>query len=83
MTLDKRLRWRSRRGMREMDLMLERFLRAAGETLDEDARRDLERLLERPDQELLDWLTGRKPAPDGAIAALVGRIRAASALPAP
>lgn len=81
MTLDKRLWWRSRRGMREMDLILERFLRTVGETLDEDARRDLERLLERPDQEILDWLTGRTPAPDGAIATLVGRIRAASSLP--
>ena len=83
MTLDKRLRWRCRRGIREMDLMLDRFLRAAGETLDEEARTSLERLLERPDREILDWLTGRTPAPDAASAALVGRIRAASALPPP
>ena len=81
MTLDKRLRWRCRRGTREMDLMLDRFLRAAGETLDEAARGDLERLLEWSDQEILSWLTGRTPAPDGAISALVDRIRTASPLP--
>ena len=83
MALDKRIRWRCRRGMRETDLMLERFLRTAGEALDDDARTSLERLLERPDREILDWLTGRTPAPDAAIAELVGRIRAASPLPPP
>ena len=80
--IDGRLRWRCRRGAREMDLILDRFFTAAGGALDEDTRRGLERLLDRPDQDLLDWITGRSAPPDQGLAALVDRIRAASALPA-
>ena len=80
--IDGRLRWRCRRGAREMDLILDRFLTAAGAALDEDTRQGLERLLDRPDQDLLDWITGRAAPPDAELTALVDRIRAASALPA-
>lgn len=73
-----RLRWRCRRGARETDLMLERFLHAAGETLDEDTEADLERLLEQPDPDILDWLTGRTRPPDDGLATLIGRIRTTS-----
>ena len=80
--IDGRLRWRCRRGARELDLVLDRFLAAAGAALDEDTRQGLERLLDRPDQDLLDWVVaGRSVPPDPGLAALVDRIRAASALP--
>ena len=62
-----------------MDLILERFLSVAGETLDEDARADLERLLDQPDHDILDWIAGRSPAsPDAGMAALLERIRSVS-----
>ena len=77
--LDRRLRWRCRRGVREMDLLLDRFLAAAGGPLDEDTRQALERLLDRPDRDVLDWIARRRPPPDAALAALVDRIRSASA----
>ena len=80
--IDGRLRWRCRRSTREMDLILDRFLTAADGALDEDTRQGLERLLDRPDQDLLDWITGRSAPPDAELAALVDRIRAASSLPA-
>ncbi len=79
MALDRRLRWRCRRGTREMDLMLDRFLGTAGDPLDEDTRRSLERLLDQPDRDILDWIARRCVPPDAALAALVERIRAASA----
>lgn len=81
MTLVRRLRWRCRRGTREMDLILDRFLTAAGDTLDEDEARDLERLLGQSDQDLLDWVARRSAPPDLALAALVDRIRSASSAP--
>ena len=65
--------------MREMDLILERFLDAAGDGLDEDTRQGLERLLDQPDQDILDWIARRAAPPDAALAALVDRIRAAAA----
>ena len=80
MALARRLTWRCRRGTREMDLILDRFLVTAGDTLDEDERRVLERLLDRSDQDLLDWIARRSAPPDGALAALVDRIRSASDL---
>lgn len=79
--IDGRLRWRCRRGARELDLVLDRFLAAAGAALDEDTRQGLERLLDRSDQDLLDWVAGRSAPPDPELAALMDRIRAASALP--
>lgn len=65
-----------------MDLILGRFLTAAGDTLDEDEIRGLERLLDRSDQDLLDWVARRSAPPDAALAALVDRIRSASSAPA-
>ena len=77
MYFDKRLRWRCRRGTREMDLILERFLDVAGPTLDEGDEAGLGRLLEEADQNILDWVTGRAPPPtDPGLAALVQRVRA-------
>ena len=64
-----------------MDLILDRFLAAAGDSLGEDERRVLERLLDQSDQDLLDWIARRSAPPDAALAALVDRIRSASAVP--
>ena len=82
MALVRRLRWRCRRGTREMDLILDRFLTAAGDTLDEDEVRGLERLLDESDRDLLDWVAGRSAPPDAVLAALVDRIRSAASAPA-
>jgi len=71
-----RIRWRCRRGMRELDLLLERFVSSALDELDEPDLRRFEALLDEPDQDILDWLWGaRRPAdPDTArIVAIVKR----------
>ena len=81
MALARRLRWRCRRGTREMDLVLERFLAATGDGLDDDTRQGLERLLDQSDQDILNWIARRAAPPDAALATLVDRIRAASATP--
>ena len=81
MALARRLRWRCRRGTREMDLILERFLAATGDGLDEDTRQGLERLLDQSDRDILDWIARRAAPPDAALAVVVDRIRAASATP--
>ena len=64
-----------------MDLILGRFLTVAGDTLDEDEIRGLERLLDQSDQDLLDWVARRSAPPDAALVALVDRIRSASSAP--
>jgi len=60
--------------MRELDLMLERFLGDHLEQLSERELEALERLLEHADDDILAWLLGRQPAPDAALARLVARI---------
>jgi len=77
----RRLRWRARRGLLENDLLIGRFLDRHGGTLDEAQKQALLKLLELPDNELLDLLLARtEPAPplDGAdVRALLDSLRAA------
>ena len=57
------LRWRCRRGMRELDLLLSRWLDRRWGTADVGRRDAFLRLLEEPDPQLVDWLlNGQRPA---------------------
>src|SRR5690606_39677434 len=63
-----RLRWRCRRGMLELDLLLERFVDRELARLGADEQRALERLLDLPDDELLDYCYRRPRPADPALA---------------
>jgi antitoxin CptB len=56
----RRLRWRSRRGLLENDLLIGRFLDQYGQGLNASDADALARLLELPDTELLDLLLGHR-----------------------
>jgi len=59
-----RIRWRCRRGLLELDLVLERFLATRFDGLDAVQRGRFDELLDEPDNELLDLALGRvEPAP--------------------
>ena len=69
-----RMRWASRRGMLELDLVLAPFVDEVYPTLGKEDRACYQRLMECEDQELFSWFL-RKDAPgDPALAALVDRI---------
>ncbi len=69
-----RARWRCRRGMKELDVLLLRWLERGWPAADAGRRRAFEWLLEQPDPDLADWLIhGARPA-DDAHAALVDDI---------
>lgn len=55
-----RLRWRSRRGLLENDLILTRFLDRNETSMTDDDVDALSRLLELSDNELMDLLLARK-----------------------
>ena len=78
-----RLGWRCRRGTKELDLLLQRWLSSAYSSASAASRALFERLLSLPDPELADYLlAGAQPAePD--LAALVQAIRARPARAAP
>ncbi|MBI2313477.1 MAG: succinate dehydrogenase assembly factor 2 [Betaproteobacteria bacterium] len=54
-----RIRWRCRRGLLELDLVLMRFLDAHYEGLSEADRRALAELLDYPDVDLWHLVSGR------------------------
>ena len=57
-----RIRWRCRRGMLELDLVLKAFTDRHLDTLDGESVAAFSELLERPDPELLDLVMGRAEA---------------------
>ncbi len=76
-----RLRWRSRRGLLENDLILTRFLDAHETELTDEEVDALTRLLDLSDNDLMSLLLGRKEPEDGLdlphVNALLARLRQA------
>lgn len=68
-------RWQCRRGMLELDILLNNFVDIEAATLTSEQKRTFERLLSYPDQTLLDLLMGNTVSSDPQLAALVLRIR--------
>ena len=70
-----RLAWQCRRGMRELDELLNSFLLQGYRSLDEAAQETFARLLEYPDAVLLELLMGRMTPADKDVACIVQKIR--------
>jgi antitoxin CptB len=66
--------WRCRRGMKELDVLLERYARAALPQASAAERGLLARLLERPDPELAGYFLAGEVPVEPEMAALVRRI---------
>lgn len=71
----RRLRWQCRRGMRELDVVLARYLEVQYEKDDVPTRRVFDALLRRQDPQIADWILGREQATDPATAALIARLQ--------
>ncbi|MDH4094389.1 MAG: succinate dehydrogenase assembly factor 2 [Betaproteobacteria bacterium] len=65
-----RLRWKCRRGLLELDLVLQRYL----ERNPQDA--ELSELLDLADNDLWDIVSGRNERYDGRLSGIVARLRA-------
>jgi antitoxin CptB len=70
-----RLAWQCRRGMRELDELLNGYLVQRYRRLDEPAQETFGRLLEYPDDVLLELLMGRMAPADKDVARIVQEIR--------
>jgi antitoxin CptB len=70
-----RLIWACRRGMLELDLILQRFLEEAYPGLNEPDRVRFQALLEAEDQDLFGWLLRRQEPSDKATLRAVTLIR--------
>ena len=68
-------RWQCRRGMLELDLLLNNFVDKKVSELSPDQEKTFELLLSYPDQTLLDLLLANAVTIDPAVASLVAQIR--------
>ena len=70
----RRMRWAARRGMLELDLVLEPFVSARYERLDDADKVVFRRLMECEDQELFAWFMQREEPEDEELAGIVRTI---------
>lgn len=68
------MRWASRRGMLELDLVLEPFVVARYAGLDERDRRRFQQLMTSEDQDLFAWFLGREQPDNEELAAIVNTV---------
>ncbi|MEZ5558344.1 MAG: succinate dehydrogenase assembly factor 2 [Pseudomonadales bacterium] len=73
-----RLKWRSRRGALELELVLAPFVRTRLAGLDASGRRLYARLLEHDDWDIFEWIQGRAVPPDPQLEPLIDQIRSAN-----
>ena len=71
----KRLKWLCRRGMKELDVLLENFLQRHGRELSQGKWPEFEALLDSEDDQLWDWLQYPSSRQAGPYEALLSRIR--------
>jgi antitoxin CptB len=70
-----RLRWQCRRGMLELDVLLDRFLEVGYGLLSDGERAAFSRLLECEDQLIHDWIMGKSEPAEGDLEQVVARLR--------
>lgn len=71
-----RIYWRCRRGMLELDILLNDFLTRDYNNLAEQTKKTFNRLLDYPDNVLLELLLGRTISSDREIQSVIEKIRA-------
>jgi antitoxin CptB len=69
-----RMRWASRRGMLELDLVLEPFVANRYAELDERDRQRFQQLMTCEDQDLFAWFMGREKPEDQELEAIVSKV---------
>ena len=71
----KRLKFRSwHRGTREMDLLLGRFADQRLDAFDQAALQAYAALLEQPDPDIYDWVSGRGQCQDGELRPIIAAL---------
>ena len=71
-----RIRWRCRRGLLELDLVLQRFVERHYPELTAEQKRAFEDLLEEPDNDLLDLAMGRAETEGAVVKEVLQMLRA-------
>ena len=71
-----RLKWKCRRGLLELDLVLERLLQRQAAAMTDNELAAVGKLLEYPDHDLWDVVSGKSDRYDERFSGIVTRLRA-------
>ena len=69
-----RLKWATRRGILELDLVLQPFLENCYETLSDEDQTRFEKLLACQDPDIFDWFMGKAIPSDSEVKIIVDKI---------
>jgi antitoxin CptB len=72
-----RLKWRSRRGLLELDLLFTRFWQSSAGQLSSAEIQSLDRLLQLPDNDILDMVMNRQACASSEILPMIRRLQQA------
>ena len=78
--VDSRLRWRCRRGMLELDILLNGFIEKKYPELSAQQKEILNQVLDYPDQLLFDLFLGHMQSSDNNVSDLVQTIRQSASI---
>lgn len=71
----RKLRWQSRRGMKELDVLFEAFFAKHANKIADGRWPQLETLLVQEDDVLFDWVSGRNLPSDPKVVKLIERLK--------
>lgn len=78
--VDSALRWRCRRGMLELDILLNEFVDKKYTQLDYNEKQTFDQVLDYPDQLLFDLFLGHMQSSDNSVSDLVQTIRQSASI---
>ena len=71
---ERKIKWKCRRGMLELDILLERFYKNQFLNLTTEEKKSFDRFLDEPDYLLYSWLLGHEIASDNQFQCLIKKI---------
>ncbi|MFT6408923.1 MAG: antitoxin CptB [Arenicella sp.] len=77
---ENQLVWRCRRGIRELDVLFDRFLKSDYSSLSDAEQADFQRLLDEQDPIIMDWLLARYDSQDQGLANIIEKLKKLSGL---
>ena len=70
-----RLLWRCRRGIREMDIVLQEYISRSYDTLSDTDKKAFSQLLDETDLDILNWIMGKEEPENDELMHIIAIIR--------
>ncbi|MAS83311.1 MAG: succinate dehydrogenase assembly factor 2 [Legionellales bacterium] len=70
-----RILWRCRRGIKEMDIVLQDFIKNSYDELNNENKSAFSKLLEEQDLDILNWVLGKDKPEDKTLIEIIKKIR--------